>query len=145
MILASIFKRRVRGFRVIDLTAFVVVLALAFTVYAFKTFAGREGANIVDVENQIGVEDKRVRLLRAEVATLESPDRMERLAGAIGLKPVGVDQDVTAEALPQVATAKRKLQPVEAPAPDAASNQAASNATDDAAALSPAADPEARR
>ncbi len=145
MILASLFQRRFRGFRVVDLTAFVVLLALALTVYAFKTFAGREGANIVDVENQITVEGKRVRVLRAEVASVESPDRLERLSGYIGLKPVGPNQDIAPEALPQVATAKSKPAPINPAATNAATNATSPDADSNQAAPAPANDAEAGR
>ena len=62
--MAHVFTRRVRGFRVIDLMALILLLALALGVYAFKTLAGRESADIDDVQRQIVVEQKRVRMLR---------------------------------------------------------------------------------
>jgi hypothetical protein len=96
---------RVRGFRVVDLAALVIVLALALGVYAFKTFAGAERSNIADVESDIQTESRRVRLLKAEIAHLESPDRLERLASRYaGQSPVSGRQEVAPEALSQVAT-----------------------------------------
>jgi len=104
MKLSSLFNRRLRGFRILDLTALAVFLVLALTVYAFKTFAGAQGADIVDVENQIHDESRHVRLLKAEIAHLESPARLERLATRYaGQAPITARQEVTPEALPQVA------------------------------------------
>src|SRR5262249_38350519 len=80
MRLSTVVPHRVRGFRVVDLAALIVFLVLALTVYAFKTSAGAERRDIADVETQIRDETRDVRLLRAEVAHLESPDRLERLA-----------------------------------------------------------------
>ncbi len=100
---AFLFKR-VRGFRVVDLGAMVVFLALALTVYAFKTSAGSERSNIADIEDKIHDEQRAVRLLRAEVAELESPARLEPQARAYdGLAPISARQEVSPEALAQVA------------------------------------------
>ena len=103
MRVSGIVRQRFRGFRVVDLTALVIFLALALTVYAFKTSAGAERTNIADVEEQIRDETKAVQLLRAQVAHLEAPDRLERLARTDGQAPVAAKQEVTPQALPQVA------------------------------------------
>ena len=105
MRLFDVFGRRIRGFRVLDVAALAIVLALALTVYALKTSAGRERAEITDVETKIGIERRNIRLLTSEVARLESPDRMERLARAYaGQAPVEARQEVTAGSLPMVAS-----------------------------------------
>ena len=99
-----IFTQRVRGFRVVDLLALVVLLVLAFGVYAFKTLAGAEGADTVNVERQIAEEQRRVRLLHAEVAHLEDPARIERLSSQyLGMKPVDAQHETSEDALPQIA------------------------------------------
>lgn len=104
MKLSGVLALRVRGFRVVDLAAMVIFLALALTVYAFKTSAGRERADITDIESQIRDESRQVRLLEAQVAQLESPDRLERLATRYaGMAPVSGKQEITPDALPQVA------------------------------------------
>jgi hypothetical protein len=101
--IGSLVKSRVRGFRVIDLVALVVFLALALTVYSVKTFAGRERADIADIESDIQSESARVRLLKGEIAHLESPDRLERLAVRYaGQAPVVARQEITPEQLPGV-------------------------------------------
>ena len=103
MRLSSVVSGRVRGFRVLDLAALVLCLALALTVYAFKTSAGRERTDITDVEGQFRDESRQVRLLKAEVARLESPARMERLAATYANQaPVSARQEVGPEALPDI-------------------------------------------
>lgn len=102
---SDLLGRRVRGFRVVDLAALGLVLVLALTVYAFKTGAGRERADITDIESQIGIEKRNVRLLTAEVAGLESPDRLERLARTYASQePVQARQEVAPDSLPLVAS-----------------------------------------
>jgi cell division protein FtsL len=122
---SSVFTQRVRGFRVIDLLALFVLLALALGVYAFKTLAGRESADIADVQSQIVMEQKRVRLLRAEIAHLEEPNRIERLSSQyLGFKPVDPKREASIEALPQVASQVDKPEPAPAASPAAASSPA---------------------
>ena len=105
MTVASILFRRVRGFRVMDLAAMVIFLALALTVYAFKTSAGAERNDIADVEDKIVAERHAVRLLQDQVTRLESPKRLQdRATRFAGQAPIGAKQEVTPEALPQVAT-----------------------------------------
>lgn len=104
MKVSGIVRQRFRGFRVVDIAALVICLALALTVYAFKTSAGAQRTDIADVEQQIRDETKAVQLLRAQVAHLEAPDRLERLARTqAGQAPVSAKQEVTAQSLPQVA------------------------------------------
>src|SRR5206468_820166 len=105
--IAGLFQRRVRGFRLVDLMGLAFLLVLAFTVYGFKTFAGRESADINDVQRQIVAEQKRVRLLKAEIAHLEDPSRLSRLSTQyLGLKPVAAKREATVEALPEIAQPK---------------------------------------
>ncbi len=78
MRLSGIVRQRFRGFRVIDLAALVVCLALALTVYAYKTSAAAQGADITDVESQIHDETKTVQ----PAARPGRPSRGARPAGA---------------------------------------------------------------
>jgi cell division protein FtsL len=113
MILASVFNRRLRGFRVIDLLALGLVGVLALGSYVFTTFAGAQSARIAAVQVQIDDEDKRIHLLKAEIAHLEDPSRIERLSTQyLGLQPVDPKHDITPDALSQVASAPT---PVAAP------------------------------
>ncbi|HEY1414611.1 MAG TPA: cell division protein [Caulobacteraceae bacterium] len=130
MIISEIFNRRFRGFRVIDLVALTVLLVLALASYAFKTFAEGMGANTADVETQIAQEDRRIRLLKAEIAHLDDPGRIERLSSQyLSLQAADPKQETTAEALPQVAL--RPITPAP-PKPAAPSASTASPATPDA-------------
>lgn len=100
----QIFARRWRGFRVIELTGLAILLALMLVVYLAKTFAGDERSQIAQVERQIAREQSRVRLLRAEVAYLEQPERLERLSREyLGMEPIGAKHEVPVNELAEVA------------------------------------------
>jgi len=101
--ISAILFRRVRGFRVLDLAATVIVLALALTVYAFKTSAGAERTNIADIEDKIVDERAQVRLLQDQVAHLENPKHLEARATENKLAPIEAKQEIAPEALGQVA------------------------------------------
>lgn len=90
----SLFDRRLRGFRVIELAGGALLLALVLGVYAFKAGAGAEGAQIADANRQIQAEQRRVRALKAELARLEAPDRLERLAVSyLGMAATGAKRE----------------------------------------------------
>jgi hypothetical protein len=126
MSLSSIFDRRVRGFRVVEMVCLAVLLILVLGVYMAKTFAGRERAEIASVEQQIVDEKGRVRLLKAEVAFLEQPRRIEQYALQLGLAPISPEHETTEDALIDVA---RHAPAVHAPAsPTAAANNEAASA-----------------
>ncbi|CAN7303020.1 cell division protein [Phenylobacterium sp. LjRoot225] len=100
----SLLDRRVRGFRLVDLIAAALLVALILGVYLAKTMAGRERTEIASVERQIGEEKARIRLLQAEVAHLEEPARLEHLSVAyLGLAPVSIKRDVDAAGLGDIA------------------------------------------
>jgi hypothetical protein len=107
----SVLSLKVRGFRLIDVIALGLLMALVLGVYLAKTVAGRERAEIARVEQQIVVEKSRIRLLEAEVAHLEQPGRMERLAGYLGMKPIEPARETTPESLMQVAQQSAVAQP----------------------------------
>jgi len=100
------FKARWRGFPVIELWAggFAVVLALG--VYLLKTGAGDEGLRIARTQREIVAEQRKIRLLQAEVAYLEQPERIGGLATAnLGLQPLSGKQETAPENLEDVAHA----------------------------------------
>lgn len=126
MSLSSIFDRRVRGFRVVEMVCLIILLVLVLGVYMAKTFAGRERAQIASVEEQIADEKVRVRLLKAEVAYLEQPRRIEQLAQQLQLAPIKPEHETTEDALIDVA---RHAPAAHAPAsPTAAVNGQAASA-----------------
>ena len=100
----TFLNARVRGFRVVEIGALSVLLCLVVGVYLTKTGAGHERTEIARVEQEIVAERARIRLLQAEVAHLESPERLERLAVQhLGLAPVAATRETAVETLPQVA------------------------------------------
>lgn len=99
----GLFDRRIRGFRVIEVVGMGVLLTLVTSVYLAKTFAGRERQQISSIEQEIGDEAIRKRLLEAEVAHLEQPRRIEQLAQMMQLKPIAPDHEISEDALIDVA------------------------------------------
>jgi cell division protein FtsL len=98
------FKRRFFGVRIFEVAAFACVLAMAFGVYLAKTAAGRERSRIANVERQIAEEQRKLKLLRAEVAHLEQPERLSRLSNAhLGLTPSDGTREALPETLPEIA------------------------------------------
>jgi cell division protein FtsL len=104
MILSHLFDRRVRGFRVVELAGVSLFLVLALGVYLVKAGAGRERAQIASVERQIVEEQTRMRLLHAEVAHLEDPERIGRLSRVyLGMTPIAPKREASPESLPDIA------------------------------------------
>lgn len=102
---SRLFARRLRGFRVVDILALACVAVLATGVYLAKAGAGREAAAIAEVDGHIDAERRRVRLLRAELAHLEQPGRLERLSGYLGLAPARAEREAPVSALSDLAHA----------------------------------------
>lgn len=100
----ALFNRRFRGFRVIELGALGCLAVLVLCVYLTKAAAGRESAAIAGINKEIGAEARRVRLLRAEIAHLEQPERIEALSSRyLELGPVPAKRETAPEALAEVA------------------------------------------
>ena len=125
MSVLGVFDRRFRGFRVIEIGGVGVLLALILLVYLAKTIAGSESAQIDSVQQQIADERNRVSLLRAEVASLEQPERLEALSSRyLGLQPVDAKHDIDPAALASIAGAPAP-KPTPGSAPQAAAPAAA--------------------
>lgn len=87
--IARLFNHRYRGFRTINIVGFVLVMSLAVTVNLAKTYAGREAREIQRAERNIAEQKRRIRLLEAEVAHLEQPERLQTLSKAyLGMTPL---------------------------------------------------------
>lgn len=108
--LNRLFAWKVRGIRCIEIIGVLLVAAMIFSVYLAKAAAAREGAEIADLERQIGESGQRVRLLKAEVARLEQPGRLEALSRGAGLGPVDMKRQASEANLAQ-------LQPLPEPEP----------------------------
>jgi len=120
---ARFLRRTLRGARLVELGALTVMLALALAVYMDKARAGRETGDITSVENQIADEQRRVHLLRAEVAHLEQPERLQHLSEALGLGPTSDQRETTLDRLPDIARQSALASPAEVK-PAAVGNQA---------------------
>lgn len=105
--IAASFKRlfdwKIRGVRWVEIIGLMLVAAMIFSVYVAKTAAAREGGRISDIERQIADNGQRVRLLRAEVARLEQPARLEALSRQAGLGPVDVRRQAAEGSLTRLA------------------------------------------
>ncbi|HEX8660639.1 MAG TPA: cell division protein [Brevundimonas sp.] len=130
--LNRLYAWKIRGVRWVEIIGVMLVAAMVFSVYLAKAAAARESARITDLERQITDNGQRVRLLRAEVARLEQPGRLEALSRGAGLGPVDVHRQATEESLPTLVAV-----PEPAPAPVAAAPVEAS------APATPAASPAA--
>jgi hypothetical protein len=131
--LSRLYAWKIRGVRWVEIIGVVLVAAMVFSVYLAKAAAARESARITDLERQITDNGQRVRLLRAEVARLEQPGRLEALSRGAGLGPVDVHRQATEENLPTLVAV-----PAPPPAPVAAPVEAAAPA---APAAAPVAEP----
>lgn len=119
--LNRLYAWKIRGVRWVEIIGVMLVAAMVFSVYLAKAAAARESARITELERQITDNGQRVRLLRAEVARLEQPGRLEALSRGAGLGPVDVHRQATEETLPSLRAAPAPVvaAPVEAAAPAA--------------------------
>ena len=101
--LKRVFDWKVRGVRWVEIIGLMLVAAMIFSVYLAKAAAAGESARIASLERQITQNGQRVRLLRAEVARLEQPGRLEALSRSAGLGPVEVDRQAVEASLPDLA------------------------------------------
>jgi len=103
--LAGFMGRTLRGVRLVEFVAVIVLVAMATGVYLAKASAGRERADITQVQSQIDDENKRLRLLQAEVAHLEEPARLASLSAQIGLGPTSEKRQASPDDLAGIANA----------------------------------------
>ena len=102
---AGFLARSLRGFRLVEFSALMLLLVMVLGVYLAKAAAGRERGDITSIQSQIEDEQHRLRLLQAEVAHLEEPQRIERLAAMAGLGPTSAKRESAPEQLDQIARA----------------------------------------
>ena len=101
----SVFTRRIRGVPLINLWGIGVLLVLVLALYLVKTFGAGERADIASTETQIAQEERRIALLKAEVAFLQRPERIQRLAEQnLNAQPISGRHDATLGELPQIAS-----------------------------------------
>jgi hypothetical protein len=98
------FNRRIRGFRLVEVLAGACLATLVLSVYLTKAAAGRESAAIASINKDIGDEQRRVRVLKAELAHLEQPERLEALSTRyLALAPVAPTRETAPDSLTEVA------------------------------------------
>jgi hypothetical protein len=125
-LMAGLYNRRVRGFRVINFAAVVLLIALMFGLYWAKTRASGDGAAISRIERQIGTEKRDIRSLEAQVAQMEQPGNIGRLSqDYLHLAPEKTGQEITPDRLAEVAAHPVTAKPAQAslaaaPAPTSA-------------------------
>jgi cell division protein FtsL len=108
----SLLSARIRGFRVVNVLGLALLLALAVGGYAFKAIASNQDAKVAALDDQIGQETKRIRMLKLEVARLGAGPRVEALARErLGLAPIDPHRDISIEALPAFVAAARPTDP----------------------------------
>lgn len=113
MSVSRMFDRRLRGFRVVNVVAAVVLAVLMVGLYLAKTRAARDSAAITRIERQMAGEKNRIRMLQAEAARLEKPERIERLATQyLAMAPATAAREAAPEALAQLASGPRHAPPV---------------------------------
>ena len=106
MSVSGFFTHRVRGVRMVNLWGMGVLLVLVIALYLVKTFGGAERADIASTESQIVGEQRRIALLKAEVAFLERPERIGRLAEqGFNAQPIAGRHDASVGELPDIAHA----------------------------------------
>lgn len=114
--ISVIFTHRTRGFRTLNVLLTSVLVVLAVGVNLAKTFAGKERTEIVRTEQDIRNEARQIRVLQAEVAHLEQPERLERLSRAyLAMAPVNVKQETTVDDLYAASLKRPGVQPPPAP------------------------------
>lgn len=100
----ALFSRRIRGFRPIEILAAAALAVLVLSVYMTKAAAGREAASIAAADRDIADEQKRLRLLKAELAHLEQPERLQALSTQyLQLGPAPPKREIAPDSLTDVA------------------------------------------
>ena len=115
-VLQRLFDWKVRGVRWVEIIGVALVAIMIVSVYAAKAAAARESSRIAQLEQDIRENGQRVRLLRAEVARLEQPARLEALSRQIGMAPVDVHRQAGEGQLTALKPAASAAKPAAAPA-----------------------------
>jgi hypothetical protein len=108
----NLLGARFRGFRIVNLLGATIFLVIAVGSYALKTFAGAQDAGAADVESQIVLEQKRIKMLKVEVAHLGNPTRLAQLSRQyLSLAPEDPRREVAPGGLPSLASGGGLSQP----------------------------------
>lgn len=107
-----LFDWKVRGVRWVEILGILCVAAMLLSVYLTKAAAARQSNRIAELEREIDQSSMRVRMLRAEVARLESPARLEALSLQAGLAPIGQPPAVEAPVAEEPPVEDEAVEPV---------------------------------
>ncbi len=103
MKLFGFLSARFRGFRIVNLLGATIFMVIAVGSYALKTLAGAQDAGAASVETRIVQEEKRIRLLKIEIAHLEAPERIGALSrGHLKMGPPDPRREIDVRSLPAV-------------------------------------------
>lgn len=109
----DLFDHRTRGFRTVNIISVLVLMVLALAVNLAKAYAGRDMREMVHTQRFIRDENARIRLLKAEVAYLEQPERLQRLAKIhLNMAPLRADQEGDLDSLSLLVVGARPPGPV---------------------------------
>jgi cell division protein FtsL len=89
--------------RALHVIAALIIVALAIGLYRAKSDAAKTEAHVRDLQMQIDEREADLRALRSEIAQLESPARVERLAE----EELGLVIGRESAALPEASIAQR--------------------------------------
>lgn len=113
----SFLEHRTRGFRTINIVFCALLMVTAVVVLLAKAYAGREVREIARTERAIAEQNKRIRVLKAEVAHLEQPERLQRLAKDIlGMAPLAAAREGDISSLDALAAGRTPAPPIATPA-----------------------------
>lgn len=142
--LLNVFEQRVRGVRLVELVGIVLCLAMMFGLGWIKMREDADVKRLEALKREIAAETDQVQTLRAAVAHLEQPKRIEALASVyLGMKPVDSRHEANLDSLVEISRGQgagtrgveRPASPVppmpQAPLPAAASPEAPVTATAD--------------
>jgi cell division protein FtsL len=84
--------------RTVNLVLLILALASAFALYVLKYDTRRMEVRVQGLERSLDQAQEEIALLKAKHSYLARPDRIEPLARALGLAPIGPRQYLRVEA-----------------------------------------------
>ncbi|WAC49703.1 septum formation inhibitor MinC [Asticcacaulis sp. SL142] len=101
--LLNVFEQRVRGVRLVELVGIVLCLAMMFGLGWIKMREDADVKRLEALKRDIVAEAEQVQTLRAAVAQLEQPKRIEALASVyLGMKPVDSRHEANLDSLVEI-------------------------------------------
>ncbi|MDC7675845.1 cell division protein FtsL [Asticcacaulis machinosus] len=99
----GVFEQRVRGVRLVELVGLVLCLGMMFALGWIKMKEDADVKRLEALKREIVAETEQVKALRAAVAHLEQPKRIEALASVyLGMKPVDSRHEANLDSLVEI-------------------------------------------